>query len=61
MPPSMGSGCVFKTFPFLLLTRCGEDNSTDGVPVDETATALEAPELAPNRLVEDPPERRPVP
>ena len=41
----------------LLLTGCDdEDEGSEGVPIDETDAAIEAPALAPNRLVEDPPD-----
>ncbi len=61
MSPWVRSACVCTAFSILLLAGCGEEDSTAGVPVDETPAALEAPELAPNRLVKDPPERRPPP
>jgi uncharacterized lipoprotein YajG len=43
----------------LLLAGCSDDDEAAEAPIDDTPAAIEAPALAPNRLVEDPPDEVP--
>jgi hypothetical protein len=61
MSSRLKPGHIAALVSALLLAGCGdEDDRASEVPIDDTPAAIEAPALAPNRLVEDPPDEPPA-